>query len=203
MKVIADDFLVVAFEDTDEEARSNHDKNLRAFLDRAQQRDLKLAPEPAKLQLRGVTLMGDRVTSEGLQADPEKLNAILQMPTLTDAKFLKQALGTTNHLSKFLPKLSEVCSALRQLDHKHVEWHWQDQHERAWQGMKRLVATTPVLAFYDPQKEATIQCNASQDGLGATLMQEGVPSVLHLELNQHQKKLHSDRERTISHHVCM
>ena len=35
VKVIADDFLVVGFGDTDKEALLNHNKNLRAFLDRA------------------------------------------------------------------------------------------------------------------------------------------------------------------------
>ena len=49
MEVIADDFLVDGFGDTDEEALLNHDKNLRAFLDRARQKNLKLAPEKPKL----------------------------------------------------------------------------------------------------------------------------------------------------------
>ena len=41
--------------------------------------------------------------------------------------------------------------------------------------MKLLVVSTPVLAFYDTRKYVTIQCDASQNGLGATLLQEGRP----------------------------
>ena len=41
--------------------------------------------------------------------------------------------------------------------------------------MKRLVSEAPVLRFYDPDKELSIQCDASQTGLGAALLQDGKP----------------------------
>ena len=97
VEVIADDFLVIGSGDTDEEAAANHYVNLRAFLDRARERHLKLALEKVKLRLREVTFIGHRVTSEGLQADPEKVKAILHMPTPTDVKAFRRVLGMTNY----------------------------------------------------------------------------------------------------------
>ena len=41
--------------------------------------------------------------------------------------------------------------------------------------MKNAITKLPVLQYYDVQKEVTLQCDASQDGLGATLLQEGKP----------------------------
>lgn len=41
--------------------------------------------------------------------------------------------------------------------------------------MKQLVTQTPILAYYSPDKELVIQCDASSLGIGATLMQEGRP----------------------------
>ena len=38
-----------------------------------------------------------------------------------------------------------------------------------------MISQVPVLAFFDPEKEVTVQCDASQSGLGAVLMQEGKP----------------------------
>ncbi|GBO13498.1 hypothetical protein AVEN_141424-1 [Araneus ventricosus] len=40
-----------------------------------------------------------------------------------------------------------------------------------------LVTTDSVLGYYDPNKEVTIQVEASTNGVGATLMQEGKPTI--------------------------
>ena len=45
----------------------------------------------------------------------------------------------------------------------------------ACEAMKRLVREAPVLRFYDPDKELSIQCDASQTGLGVALLQDGQP----------------------------
>ena len=39
--------------------------------------------------------------------------------------------------------------------------------------IKRMVTEAPILAFYDPARELVIECDASQKGLGAVLMQQG------------------------------
>jgi len=38
-----------------------------------------------------------------------------------------------------------------------------------------MVTRTPVLRYYNLEEEVTLQCDASQSGLGATLMQNGQP----------------------------
>ncbi|GBM45606.1 Retrovirus-related Pol polyprotein from transposon gypsy [Araneus ventricosus] len=60
---------------------------------------------------------------------------------------------------------------------KNVSFRWSKEQEKAFQSIKMLVTTTPVLGYYDPNKEVTIQVDASKNGLGATLMQEGKPAM--------------------------
>ena len=88
VEVIADDFLVIGFGDTDEAAIQNHDQNMNGFLERARERNLKLAPEKSRLRLKEVSFIGHEVTSEGIVADPDKIKAILEMPTPTDVRAL-------------------------------------------------------------------------------------------------------------------
>ena len=45
----------------------------------------------------------------------------------------------------------------------------------AFETVQNLVTEAPTLAFYNPQEELTIQCDASQTGTGAVLMQNGRP----------------------------
>ena len=115
------------------------------------------------------------LTVDGLKPDPKKEEAIVMMPQPTDVQAVKRFMGITNYLSKFLPHLSTVTEQLRRLQDKDVEWHWDEVHERAFTDVKRLITSHPVLRYYDVSKEVTLQCDASQSGLGAALLQEGQP----------------------------
>lgn len=44
---------------------------------------------------------------------------------------------------------------------------------KAFQSVKRLISHQPVLKYYNVHEEVTIQCDASEVGLGATLLQNG------------------------------
>ena len=75
----------------------------------------------------------------------------------------------------FLPHLSEICEPQRRLTPKDAEWCWESQQEQAFQECKRLVTIQPVLKYYNAKVPVTVQCDSSDKGLGATLLQEGQP----------------------------
>ena len=47
--------------------------------------------------------------------------------------------------------------------------------QAAFDALKAAVTNTPVLRHYNLEEEVTLQCDASQSGLGAALMQNGQP----------------------------
>ncbi len=55
------------------------------------------------------------------------------------------------------------------------EWCWLKAHEEAVVPIQRMISTAPVLAYYDVTQPVTIQCDASQSGLGAAFLQDGHP----------------------------
>ena len=74
--VIADDFVVYDKGYTDEEALTELDKNLIAFLDRARQLHIVLGKEKIKLRQRSAMFIGHVITTEGLVAAPERIKAL-------------------------------------------------------------------------------------------------------------------------------
>ena len=84
--------------------------------------------------------------------------------TVTEIQCLQ---GTVGYLSKFLPNLSSVMQPIRKLTEKDTYWQWGKEQEDAFTEVKRLVLTTPILAYYDPSKELVLQTDASQAGLGS------------------------------------
>ena len=50
-----------------------------------------------------------------------------------------------------------------------------EAQQTAFEKLKEMVTRTPVLRYYNLKEEVTLQCDASQSGLGAALMQNGQP----------------------------
>ena len=172
---IADDILVYGTGDTKGEAEKDHDQNLRLLMERCQEMSIKLNPEKLMLKVQEIDFMGHRLTAEGLKPDPSKVEAIVTMEAPKDRAEVQRFCGAVNYLVKFLPKLSDVIEPIRQLTKSDIEWHWMEPQEKAFKEIKALITQAPVLAYYDPNKKLTIQCDASGRGLGAALLQEGRP----------------------------
>ena len=116
----------------------------------------------------------------GISSAPEvfqlehKVQAIMEMPQPDDVAAIQRLLGLAQCLSKFLPHLSDI-KPLRELTQKDTEWTWGPAQQNALETLKKAVSSTPVLRYYNLQVEVTLQCDASQSGLGAAMLQNGQP----------------------------
>ena len=172
---VADDIMITGNGSTEEEAKLDHDVKLKCLLERCRTVGIRLNRDKMKLHQTSVTFLGHLVTAEGLKPDPEKVRAIDDMTRPTDVEGVQRINGFVNYLAKFLPKLSDVTEPIRQLTRKNVPWNWSESQENAFQEMKSLVKKAPVLAYFDNEKTVHIQCDASERGLGAALLQNGKP----------------------------
>lgn len=175
IEVIADDILVCGCGDTEEEAIRDHDKNLIGLLERARKVNLKINKKKMRLKLKAIPYMGPILSSDGVKPDPEKVSAILDMNKPENRNETMTFLGCINYLAKFLPNLSNVVEPLRRLISKDSIWHWESEQENAFNEAKRLMSIQPVLRFYNADEEVTLQCDVSQKGMGATLLQNNQP----------------------------
>ena len=88
---------------------------------------------------------------------------------------MQRLLGSLNYLAKFGPHLSNIMQPLRRLLDKDTEWSWLHTHQQAFDEMKKALTMTPALSYYDVIKPVVIQCDTSDNGLGAALLQNGLP----------------------------
>jgi hypothetical protein len=168
-EIIVDDILV--WGTTEKE----HDTRLLKVLDRARAINLKLKLKKFQFKVKEISYVGHLLTGDGLKPDPDKVRAITDMPEPEDAKAIQRFLGMVVYLAKFIPKLSDIAAPLRQLVTKDAVWQWEETHKQAFLDIKTAIASPPVLQYYDVKKDVTLPCDASQKGLGAACLQDGVP----------------------------
>ena len=177
-----------------------HDTALKLVLERARQRNIKFNKSKVQLRVEQVKYLGHIISADGFRPDPAKIQAINEMPTPTCKEDLQRLLGMVNYLAQYIPNTSEVVAPLRGLLRQDIEWTWLPNHDQALEKVKTTLTSSPVLKFFDVNKDITLQVDASKNGLGACLIQENHPVVYaSRSLNTSRAKLRADRERTISH----
>ena len=168
---IVDDILIYG------KNKEDHDTKLDAVLRRTKERGIRLNPNKCVFRKHEVTYFGHVLSADGLKPDPIKTQGIREMPSPTTREELETILGMVTYLGKFAPKLSEITAPLRNLTKKENEFIWDQNTERAYAAMKKLLCQQPgpILAYFDPRKNITLQCDASQTGLGAAMLQNDRP----------------------------
>ena len=176
VRAIADDILVYGVGATQEEAMKDHDVKLRSLLERCREKKVRLNMSKMKLRQTQVKYMGHMFTAQGLKADPEKVQAVVNMPAPEDRKGVQRVLGLVNYLQPFAPKLAAISAPLRALLKKDTEFYYDENvHGKALTEIKRVITRDPVLRYYDVRDDVVVQVDASQHGLGACLLQRNQP----------------------------
>ena len=97
------------------------------------------------------------------------------MPPPTDVEGVFRLCGTINFLKDYIPSLASVMEPIHALKRKDVPFVWTGTQQKTFYRVKELISNSPNLRYYDSEKQLTVQCDASLSGLGAVLLQEGVP----------------------------
>ena len=70
-----------------------------------------------------------------------------------------------------------MCDPPRRLTHKNADWNWIHEQEDAFERIKEAVLKTPVIKYFSISDPTEGQGDASQDGLGLSLMHHGQPVI--------------------------
>ena len=167
--VIADDLIIAGKDDQE------HDEALTGVMQRAREKNIRFSPGKLQYKVAQVKYMVHLISKEGLQPDPEKIQAIAKMPKPTDRKVVERLLGMIKYLAPYIPQESDITAPLRGLLKKDHAWNWKHKHDTAMEAIKGVLSKGPVLTFYDVTKTVPIQADASQTGMGAVLLQENKP----------------------------
>jgi hypothetical protein len=109
----------------------------------------------------------------------DKVEAVKEWPVPENIKAVQAFLGFANFYRRFIEGFSKVCKPLTDLLQKDKKWYWTAAHEQAFEELKRLFTSAPILLHFDPSRRTVVETDASDFAKGAVLSQYGDNGKLH------------------------
>jgi hypothetical protein len=138
--------------------------------------------------LEEIRFLGHVLSIKGIAVDPNKVKDILEWKPPTTVHQVRSFLGLAGYYCRFIPDFSKLVRPITSLLKNDIKFNWYSKCNEAFEQLKVLLTTAPVLAQPDINKPFDVYCDASGNGLGCVLMQEGrVIAYASRQLRQHEE----------------
>jgi hypothetical protein len=97
-------------------------------------------------------LLGFIVSHRGIEVNPEKIKAILDISRPNDLKDMQRLTGCVAVVSRFISRFGEKALTIYKLMKKSDEFVWTDKADAALKDLKRVLSTALVLAAPEDQE---------------------------------------------------
>jgi len=101
-----------------------------------------------------------------------------ELPVPRTVRQVRSALGAFQYYRMYVPLFSVIAAPLYNLLQKDAKFVWTPECQQAFDKLKHLLTTAPVLAYYVPGRPKRVETDASLFGLGSVLLQED-PDGMH------------------------
>jgi ribonuclease HI len=116
------------------------------------------------------------------------VKAVVDWKQPTTTIEVRSFLGLAGYYRRFIEGFSKIAKPMTELTWKDKAFVWSEACEKSFQELKKRLTTAPVLTLPDNHKNFVIYCDASRQGLGCVLMQEGkVVAYASRQLRPHEQ----------------
>lgn len=148
-----------------------HMEVLQEVIRRIREAGLTLNKDKCRFCRDELKYLGYVINASGLLVDPDKVEAILRIPTPRNVTEVRRIVGLASWYRRFVPNFSTLTAPLTALLRKNTKFIWDSTCEQALQEIKSHLISAPVLTCPDFNRPFTVQTDASDYGLGAVLTQ--------------------------------
>ena len=170
---------------------------IEVVFDRLKQYNLKIKPKKCQFFDTSVLFLGHILSAKGISGNPEKVEKVKTWPVSKNIKEVQSFLGLASYYRRFISKFAEKAWCLHKLvgptTNKHNTsrakkdrnesttvtqnepriFEWMMKHQEVFDALKEALGTAPVLGYPNFSREFILEIDASLNGLGTILSQQG------------------------------
>ena len=143
------------------------------IFDRMRKYNLKAKWKKCQFLTDTITYLGFIISDGVIKPNPDKIQAILDMPAPKNLKQTQSFLGSANYWRKFIEEYSCIVRPLTMLTSNKIPFVWGSEQQEAFEIIKKKLAEYPILAQPDFSKKFYLSTDACGYGIGGVITQIG------------------------------
>lgn len=164
--VYLDDIIVFSH------SKEQHFNDLQVVLDTLRNAGLTVNMKKSNFFQETLKFLGHVVSSEGIQVNSEKTEAIKNFPVPSNLKSFQRFLGMAGWYHRFVADFSQIAEPLTALKRKGARFKWTSECQTAFDTLKDHLVKPPILGHPNFDLPFVVYTDASDIGLGAVLVQQ-------------------------------
>ena len=147
-----------------------HIERLKGVFTKLVAAGLKLKPKKCEFFKSKIAYLGHIISSKGKETDPKKVEAVKNWTVSKTVTDVQSFLGFTNYYRRLIKDYAKVLSPLNVLilgenaSKKRKLIEWTEECQIAFDKLKELCTSSPILAYADYKKEFQLHTDASELG---------------------------------------
>jgi hypothetical protein len=109
--------------------------------------------------------LGDIISEGGISEDPRKIQDVLCWETPKSVSNIHSFLGLARYYRRFIEGFSKITKPITEPLGRDKKFEWTTKCESSFQELKQWFTTTPVLVMPNMEKQFSIYCDGSEQGL--------------------------------------
>jgi hypothetical protein len=154
------------------EREKDHIADLTETFDNMRRNGLKLNPEKCIFGIRKGQLLGCMVSKRGIQANPQKIEALRRMQPPSSRKEVQRLTGRIASLNRFISKAAERSLPFFKVLRANSTFQWGPEKQKAFDDLKKYLEDTAVMTKPSPKAELLLYIVATDSAVSAVLVEE-------------------------------
>lgn len=148
-----------------------HINHLKQLLEAIQTEGFRLKFTKCTFASDSIKYLGHIIQNNSIKPVKDNLISIRNFPVPKNQKNVRQFLGKVNFYHEYIPRSAIILDPLHNLLRKNQKFFWSEECQKAFEKIKSLLCSQPILEIFDQDLPINIYTDGSLEGVGAILKQ--------------------------------